>query len=314
MTKRNSRFRINMFFIFLVFSALLWLLVKLSEQHRNRVVFNLDYEHVPEDKLLTGTPPEHLYATIEASGYRLLQYYFKGKNISLGLRGVQKRANRYFLSGVQYRNDIVKQLPKNAKIIDIVPDTLYFEFDKRIKKEVPVVCRLEYTFLENFRINGSLQITPETILINGPEQQVNKVKVLYTEEKSLKEVNEDIHTTLNILYPEGIDSIELSSDEVTVTASVERFSEKVIKVPVSVSNLPADFEIKTFPSEVSVVCKAPVDELKDLKATDFEVNCDYGEIADEGRSVLVPRLAKKPRHLNDVRIVEEKVEFILRRL
>jgi hypothetical protein len=79
-----------------------------------------------------------------------------------------------------------------------------------------------------------------------------------------------------------------------------------------VINLPEGAEIKTFPASIPVLCKARIDRLKDLDADDFRLTADYDSLK-KSQSYLEVRLEQIPKQLHSAQLLEERIEFILKR-
>ena len=77
-------------------------------------------------------------------------------------------------------------------------------------------------------------------------------------------------------------------------------------------NIPEGTEIRTFPNEVQVLCKAKMEELKKLTPSDFRLIADFSE-STEGAQNLEIRLDMVPEQVHTAQLMESRVEFILKR-
>ena len=78
-------------------------------------------------------------------------------------------------------------------------------------------------------------------------------------------------------------------------------------------NLPEGFQIRTFPDKVSVLCRAKIDDLKNLGSSGFQVVADYDAIKDDSSNIIPLELVKKPENLQSAVLNENQVEYILKR-
>jgi hypothetical protein len=308
------RNKLNVFFIFLICATLLSLLIKLSETHASAVVFKTQYVNIPDDKLLVGEPKKEISLYVDATGFKLLGYYFIKQTLDISLNNVKTSRGKSYLDKESLLPIIDQQLSRNVKLRSVIDDTLYFNFDVNAKKIVNVEPRVTLHFLENYKTHKGLQVEPKEVTISGPESQVANINVLYTEEQVLENVNKDFSLELPVILPEHASEVSLSNKTVSIKAQVERYSEKIFKVPIVVLNKPKGTEVKTFPSEVQIVCKAPVNILKKITAKEFRVTCNYQETIRDNINFMIPKINHKPADITDIRLVEEKVEFIIRRL
>jgi hypothetical protein len=100
---------------------------------------------------------------------------------------------------------------------------------------------------------------------------------------------------------------------VQIKGRVSKFSEKVINVPIEVLNLPQGTVIQTFPEEAKVLIKAKLGDLKEITASDFQVFGDYGTLGTGGKTKLGLYIGKRPLAVYSAEIIENEVDFILKR-
>lgn len=307
-----KKHKINMFLFFLACAAVLWFLVKLSETYTSTVDFKVVYKDVPANKILHELPAETINVRIKATGFRLLYHYIFGHKVTISLTNVKEENNTYYLDKVTLLSILEKQLSKNT-VENIYPDTLYFNLETKQEKQVPVKTNLELSLAENHKIFNDIEVTPKTVTINGPNSVLDTIDALYTQLYKAENVREDINILLPIIVP-NIEHISVSPKQVTVKASIKLFSEKTITVPVQVVNAPDSILVKTYPSEVKVLCKAPLKELKELSPADFTLVADYSDSIAKTSNYIPLRLLKKPKTVSDIKLLQEQVQYIVKRL
>ena len=73
------------FSLFLVISAILWFLLKLSHEYSDELVYPVRYSNLQKGKIITGTPPEKISVKVKAYGYTLLRYKFTSYSYPLNI-------------------------------------------------------------------------------------------------------------------------------------------------------------------------------------------------------------------------------------
>lgn len=308
----NQR-KVNIFLVFLLCSSIIWLISNLSESYINTTTFNLTYSNAPDSLLLVKSPRDKIDVKLRASGFQFLGYNFRNKRINLNLNNVQKRGLTYFVPQQEYKKQIDRQLSKNMELLDIDSDTLYFEFERLYTKSIPVEPRIGISLAQNFMLEGKLLIQPDTISITGPKNEVDTIAKVWTRELDLREISSDFSQKVGLMEYVDLKNTVFSTNEVTISGKVSRFSEKIIDVPVTVKNLPESIQIRTFPKVISILCKGKMEELKNLKPEDFELVADYNSILNSQDNMLLLELAKSPESLHSARPLEHQVEYILKR-
>ena len=306
----NYKRKINIFIIFLVCSALIWLISKLSETYAQRSTFDLAYVNVPDSLLLTGSSKQQIDTRLQASGFKFLGFNFGKKDIEINLEQLRNNGDSFFINKEEYQKQIEDQLPANMTLLSVDQDTLFVYFKRLYTKEVEVIANINLDLAQNHMLEGKLVVDPPYVTVKGPQSEVDAVESVYTETTSLNGVSESFNSSIKLAQAADLENTTYSTDRVIVSGNVFRFSEQLIEVPVQVQNLPEGTEIKTFPKAISVLCKAKIERLKSLRPQEFDIVADFNDIGP-GVNKLEIRLESKPEDVYDAQLKQNKVEFIL---
>ncbi|MBM1107493.1 YbbR-like domain-containing protein [Aurantibacter crassamenti] len=306
----NKR-KAKVFILFVLASGLIWFLNTLSQTYIANTTIKIDYSNTNSNLKLTKAYTNKLDVKLQTKGFQFLGFNLKKKSIVLDLSEVETINDRYYLAPNIYKSQIEKQLPNSLVLIAITSDTLFFDFLKLISKEVPVQSEIKPNLAHNYLLDGALKIEPETITITGPEAEIDSVKSVHIESLGSSEIEANFTKQVALYKSPKLVNTTFSEDFVQVTGTVSKFSEKMITVAVEVINLPSGTQIRTFPDEVSILCKAKIDQLKALKAADFKVTADYSKLSSNRSNEMQLKLAKKPEGIFDASLMEVKVEYIL---
>lgn len=306
----SNKRKANIFIVFLICSAGIWLISKLSEDYAQNTSFELSFHNSPDSLLLTSSSKEQIDTRLQASGFRFLSFNFGKRDVRIDLSNLRRSGNRYFIPREEYQKQVERQLPGNISLLAIDQDTLFLNFKKLYSKEVRVSPQINLDLSQNHLLEGQLVVEPSTIVLKGPRNEINKVDQVFTEVKNLSAVSESFDTSLKLQKDPQWSYTTFSEDQVRVQGKVVRFSEQLIEVPVRVVNLPEGLEIKTFPNVISILCKASIDRLKSLRPQDFELVADFNATSDANKPLEV-RLLSKPEDVYDAQLSVDKVEYIL---
>lgn len=312
MKKGRVRRKVNIFFVFLVCSSLAWLVSQLSEDYTKGTSFDLVYINVPDSLRLTKASRNNLDVRIRASGFQFLGFNFRNKQIAIDLSKIDRRGADYYIPQKVYRKQIQNQLTGSMTLLEADRDTLFFDFHKVFKKEVPVQAEVTVILGQNYLLEEELSILPKTITLMGPKDELDAIDFIPTVQMEFSDLTSDFERPVALSRPEILPNTTYSVNSVKVSGKVFRFSEKIIDIPIGVINLPEGTAIRTFPDAVSVLCKAKIDKLKDLRVTDFEVIGDYDKVS-KSRQMLELKLITIPDAIHSAQLLENEVEFILKR-
>ena len=309
-----KRRKVKLFFVFLLSSFFAWFLSNLSKSYTSNATFDLNFIGVSEDKMLISASKEEVDVKLEAVGFQFLLFNFNNKTVDIDLSEVQKVKGKYVILPNQYQKQIEKQLSNSMQLLQKVDDTIFFNFQEVSSKKLLVEPVIEMNFEPNYILDGVLEVEPLTISVTGPAEELDNVLALKTIKIELDDLASDFSQTVSIVVPVSMKSSSFSTEKVTVSGKVSRFSEKIIEVPVKVVNLPENISIRTFPDKIKVLCKAKMSNLKNLTSTDFIVVADYNEVAQENSNSnkLTLSLLKVPKNVFNASLGQKQVEYILR--
>tara|TARA_R110000796_G_scaffold252619_2_gene388791 strand:+ start:37176 stop:38132 length:957 start_codon:yes stop_codon:yes gene_type:complete len=312
--KTLQKRKVKIFLIFLFFSSLAWFISKLSDDYTGRAVFDLEFKNVPDSLLFTGASKNKVEVKLKASGFTFLGFSLGNKKVRIDISKAKEINHQYVVPKNVYQLQIEKQLPQSMELLSIDEgDDIILDLYALFTKKIPVISKLRVELEQNFMLDKGIKIKPDSIIIKGPKEEIDKISNLQTEKKEINNISNDFSEKLTLIIPDKLNNVKFSNLDVKVYGVVSRFSEKVIKVPVEVINLPEDFEIKIFPDIVGVLCKAKIDDLKELKPSDFRVIADYNLITKKEQPTIPLEIKVYPKSLNGANVMDNEVTYILKR-
>jgi len=314
-TKRISRKnnKIQVFFIFLGLATILWFISKLSKDYTHTVKANTVYINLTNDKKMQNKPVNQIDMVLKTSGFNLLGYALFNKKIKIDLGKTHQKGNTFYYLTNQNRSSIQEQLAPDEALLNIYPDTLFFDFGKLSSKRIPVKLNTELNYKTGYSLVNELEIEPKTILINGTQQQLNKIESIQTVKFEKKNIAKDFDFTIPLDIPKEYHNIHFSSKEIHIKGEIEKFTEASKELTYEVINLPKDAKIETLIKTVKVRYKVSLENYDKINKTDFKIICDYKKSNTNGNTFLIPELVKKPNLVSNVKIFPNKIEFLIKK-
>ncbi len=303
----------KVFFAFLGCSAAIWFINALSQTYVSTAAFDLEYVNFPDGYLFKGASEKEMDVKIRAGGFQFLGFNFKNKKVRIDVSEAEKKDSTFYVPENRYRAQIEKQMTGSMALLEIDDDTLFLDMLPVITKKLPVRPRVKMNLAQNYLLDGKILMTPDTISVTGPKDEIDSITQIRTEKITLPELTSDFSEELGVFKSPKLKNTTYSRNTVVLSGKIARFSEKVFEVPVTVINLPDDLDVKTFPDRVSVVCKAKMKRLKELQKSEFQVVADYNAKKNEASEELPLELRKKPEGLHSVKLKETEVEYIIKK-
>ena len=314
----GSRLRnqFSLFFIFVLFSAFIWLLIKLSHNFTSTVTYRAVYENIPMGQILISASDTNITVGLDASGFDLVSYHLfkKRPEVKVDLSGLMIRnvgnTNKGVLPTAGLLRKMASQIGSHNELLFISPDSLRFVFMSEHSKKVPVIPVLQYRLRPQHMLYDSLKITPDSVWVFGPETIIDTIKSVRTLAANLPDLHEDKQIMLRLEKPQGL-PLEYSENQTEILLRVEKFTEKAFSLPINIICHETGYSLRVFPETVSVNCLVALKDYKRVDPAMFEasVYCDPTEI--HFLSKLRVNITKHPSFVQIIRIDPERVEYIL---
>ncbi|WP_241664764.1 YbbR-like domain-containing protein [Seonamhaeicola maritimus] len=301
--------RINVFLLFLLFAFIILIFSKLSKEYTNTVSFEIEKLNVPEEQVILNDSTT-LDITLKTHGFKWLNYYFEKPKIVIDFnKDVTKTESVYIYSkSTAYLNNT--QFDKQVELLSKSPDTLVFRYDVNLVKKVPVKLNADIKFSAGYNITKPVSIEPDSVVVIGPHILVSEINSLETEKVEFIDIRQDLQEKAKLKLPKHSADLKFSTSTINLRATVEKFTEGTLKVPIRTINVPDSISLKYFPKEVNVSYYVSLDNFNAVKINDFRLVCDYAKVKGN-QSFLVPELIQFPETIKNPKINQQQIEFII---
>lgn len=301
--------KINVFFLFLIFSFVTLIFNKFSKQYTNTIGFGIEKINVPQEILILNDSVK-LNVTLKTHGFNWLKYCFSKPKIKIDFsEDVYKKEHLFiFNKSKSYLNNT--QFAKQVELLNISPDTIAFRYGINTVKKVPVVLNTVINFSPGFDMPNKIIAKPDSITVVGPDVLVSGINELHAESLTLNKVRTNINKSVKLRLPKNTPNLKFSASEIVLQGAVEKFTEGTLKVPVLLVNAPKNAKVKYFPKVVSVSYYVSLKNFNSILPKHFKVVGDFSGI-DENQTFFIPKLESKPNAVKNVRIGQKRVEYIL---
>jgi YbbR domain-containing protein len=307
--------RVATFLCCLFISLLFWLLMTLSKEYTIIVTYPVGYINAPKDKVISNKLPSSINIEIRSKGFFLLAYKFReAQTVYVDLnesRPLRSRNYFYLLTNAQI-NKFTDQFSSRIKILEVIPDTIFLNFNKKITKRVPVKANLTLNIDSRYQQSDSIKLVPGFVDISGAADVISRIDHVETVPVTIQNIDRSQTITLAIAVDSVKKEFELSATKVKALVNVVKFTEANIELPIEAINVPAGYTLKSFPGKVNVKYNVAFDNYEKINAQQFRAVIDYKK-TEPGSNKLRIILEKFPAEIRSVKLNPEKVEFILKK-
>jgi hypothetical protein len=313
---RNKE-KIIAFMICLSLACFLWFLNSLEKRYTDRISVPVDYINLPKNKKSSGQLPQKLDMTVNATGYTILQHKLQ-LLVSPLLLDVDeltdhnlesKYISKYPITTNNHKEEIARQISNDMEIINIRPDTIYFNMSLVIDKKIKVHPVVKLTFFREFNLKSPPFTNPDSILVGGPQNILDTMKAVNTRLYSYQNLS---HNLLRKVKLDLIPEITSNTRQVLLNIPVEQFTEATFEIPIRILNTPDSLLVKTFPATVKVSCKVGLSEYSNLNGNNFTAIINYKDIS-RTTSKLPVELSRFPKKVLAPDYYPKEVEYVIER-
>ncbi len=308
----KKRKRVIVYLIFLVFSSLLWLLIKLNSVYTVKLPLTLSFFDPPKGIWLEDEYREQkLDIELQSRGFVLLRVAFLYKKvpvINTSLQSLSPRKinqNEYYITAQSLKSFLAGRFGLSSEEIIIGDNELRFRANPLTSKKTIVIPDLEITFDQRYGPYKPAQIEPDSIEVFAIRQVLDTLKFIPTERTIYKNVSESFSDSLKLVFNHP--SMSALKQKVIYFQNVEQFTETTIIADIE----PLEgTSLKIFPNRTTLFINVAVKDFGKLNAAEFQVEVDTAGLAQRKPQLLL-KVTKMPTEIQLVRIDPDKVEYLI---
>lgn len=299
---------------FLIASVFIWFLITLSKEYTATLSFLVKYNNIPQNKLLQKEPLKEIDIVVKSTGFNLVRSRFKKKIIQLNASSLNRKStNKYYFLTKNQISAIQKQLYSGVELEEVIQDSIFLDLGSLVSKKVKVVPNLDIKYHIGYDISESIVVKPDSILISGPESQIELLKSIYLDLLKLEDVKANFSHDVKIKKATNFNSIKIATETVNISGEVEKYTEGSFEIPFKVINLPEDVKLTMLNQTVEVVFVVGLSNFNKIDKSFFEVTCDYNTSKENNLNYLLPKVVAKSSLLKSYKVVPNKIDFLIQK-
>ncbi len=298
------------FLVFLVLSAVLWVILALNEDTQRDLRCGVRITNVPDSLTRVSPIPEAINVSVRAKGSQLMKYWWhKAPTMTIDYR--QYRSGNKILFSEASMKAFFRSIVGggSAQMLSVTPDSLSVTFTSQPGIKLPV------------KLDAHVVPAPQYVLVNKPRTLTDSVtlyslndvntmlKSIHTKKIVLNDVRKSQVMRVPLVVPERSRAIP---DSVDVSIEVEPLISKTRKVSVVPVNVPRGMKLIAVPSQVEVYYMVPMSIYKKSESDPkFRVEADYRTVTDSLSERIAVNLVYAPKDFTNVFLSTDSVDFIL---
>jgi hypothetical protein len=299
--------KIPLLIISIAFSVIIWGTISLSEEYYANVNVPLRVVGFPNGFSIGSEIPENITIKLRGIGWKLFAVNI-GKDVTYNI-SVSGDSGFVQIKLMDHLTDN-RWMLSELDIIDIVPNSLSFSIERRIKKKLPIVADLNLEFKAGYGLAKQVVLEPDSVVIDGPQSVVNSLTEIKTKEIKLSSLDKLIIKNISFIYLPGT---SYGTKFVSVNLDVQRIVDKQFDdINVEVLDVPPDRDVILLPNKISCNVRGGIEILGKLEKNQFRVFVFYRDVVLDTLGNVIPHI-ELPVNTTLKYIKPERLRYIIKK-
>ncbi len=260
----------------LLIALTLWFVANLQHDVEKYISIDINYTNLPKGLIIVNNPPEKLNIRVRGPRSQLSPVSASDMVFTVDLSNMTTGTSMF-----EIRTDQIVP-PRDVQVTAVSPSEINLDVDRLAQKKVSVEPVIEPPDT-GFEITGSAQVTPESVVIRGPEKLLKRIKSVGTDPVSLKGEKSKFTIEVAIRSPYGL--VEITGGK-TVKVTVD-ISEKIMEKEFNNLDINfVNFNGLKYETDESIVTElafeGPFSIINNLNSKDIELYVDGSGIRNSG--------------------------------
>jgi len=299
------------FLFFLGFSTVVWIFVQFSKEYTEAVELPISYINVPKDKILSPENPSKLDLRVKENGLHIAFNRLFPKVLYLDVSDSKMENGKLIYNLEEQKSALLSQLNLAYDKAEFLKQTLNISYQQREVKKVPIRSNVELDFAVGYSALDDVEFQPDSIMVSGPKGILDTLSEVQTSVLRLENINNDISGTV-YLDTAKLERLTFYQSKIDYTLRTDKFTEGKVQVSIDLVNVPEGMNVVIFPKEVTVIYQVSLKKFNSVKKEDFRVMADFKNAVNSDGYLLV-QITEQPPQVNNVRLNEKKIQFVIKR-
>jgi hypothetical protein len=299
--------KIPLLIISIAFSVIIWGTISLSEEYYANVNVPLRVVGFPNGFSIGSEIPENITIKLRGIGWKLFAVNI-GKDVAYNI-SVKGDSGFIQIKLMDHLTDN-RWMLSELDIIDIVPNSLAFSIERRVKKKLPIVADLNLDYKVGYGLAKQVVLEPDSIVLDGPQSVVNSLTEIKTKEIKLSSLDKLIIKNIGFIYLPGT---SYGTKFVTVSLDVQRIVDKQFDdIDVEVLDVPPDRDVILLPNKISCDVRGGIEILGKLEKDQFRAFVFYRDVVLDTLGNVIPHI-ELPVNTTLKYIKPERLRYIIKK-
>ena len=288
------------------FSVVLWVFVSFSGDFFTTLKFPVRISGIDENKSLSGQSAQEVEINLKGQGWQLAQLTF-----GLSPDFIVNAKNTFGNQTISLKDEIETNswLSTNLQVLDIEPEKINFNVEIITRKKVKIEPNVDLQFKPDFGLVSDIILSPDSVIITGPESVVSKIEKVLTAKKNFSGTDRNVIESIPL---QKIDFVEMSFEQTAIKFNVQKIVDKTFEnVIVEIRGVPSSRQLLLFPVKINVVLRGGINLLGKLSNSDIVAYVYFNQALSDTLGAIEPSI-EIPSFISIIDKKPGKLEYIIK--
>ena len=288
------------------FSVVLWVFVSFSGDFFTTLKFPVRISGIDENKSLSGQSAQEVEINLKGQGWQLAQLTF-----GLSPDFIVNAKNTFGNQTISLKDEIETNswLSTNLQVLDIEPEKINFNVEIITRKKVKIEPNVDLQFKPDFGLVSDIILSPDSVIITGPESVVSKIEKVLTAKKNFSGTDRNVIESIPL---QKIDFVEMSFEQTAIKFNVQKIVDKTFEnVIVEIRGVPSSRQLLLFPVKINVVLRGGINLLGKLSNSDIVAYVYFNQALSDTFGAIEPSI-EIPSFISIIDKKPGKLEYIIK--
>lgn len=309
----KKRKRLLIFSAFLMFSSMMWLLIRLSGTYVVSYSLPLSFTEIPAEIWIDNENRTHnIRIAITATGFTQLKASFNIRRHSNGLAiplnelpWRKQNQTSFYINTNSLSYLISDELGITENELNIGEQDIFFKAESTVQKQVGLRFTSQIDYRNGYGQYGKIILEPETVIVSGPAAYVDTLTQLHLQANPGSDIFQDISGEAFVVINDTY--LKTETSVVKYFVEVQQFTEKSITLPIQKPKKPV---LKLFPDKVRIQFKVALKDYERISADSFAVVLDTAGLKKH-HQFLKLKASIRETAVDLIQISPDRVEYLI---
>lgn len=309
------------FFYAIIAVAIVWIVSAMAEVKHFRESYPVAFDNIDTVQYAIMHYDSIITIDISSNGFRA---FGRGRDNKRAIHfDLKKNIQKHNLDSIfslslqteEYLDIIKIQLDmRGVTDVKLVTELINTEISIRKHKAfVPDISKVTFSFNKLAGLDGKPRIIPDSIYLYGSPQSLSKIDIISAKEQEINNIDKsgEYKIALDDSWKKYED-LRISNEEIRIFIPVEKYLEKSVDLPITLTDKSDNTQWNLYPSKVTVQLLVPESKAESIDLTKCVVTANAKECGGGStKSTLTPQLTKFPSCVRLKSISPDKIQYII---